>query len=165
MSKGRMLDTISVATPCGASWEGMKGDERVRFCGLCSQNVYNLSGMPRAEAEALVAKNEGRLCVRFFQREDGTLLTQDCPVGFPALARRKLAVGLASAAAVLSTITLGLFGFLYAKNDATDPPEPRPEPHVLMGKIRMGAMAVPSRPTPPVSGVEAEEADEGASGG
>src|SRR5579864_2028571 len=32
-----MLDGISVASPCDASWEAMKGDERVRFCGACEK--------------------------------------------------------------------------------------------------------------------------------
>jgi hypothetical protein len=35
--------------------------------------------MTRSEAEELIAKTEGRLCVRFFQRKDGTVLTRDCP--------------------------------------------------------------------------------------
>jgi hypothetical protein len=96
------LDRIQIASPCSMSWDAMKGDDRMRFCGSCQLNVYNLSGMSRAEAEQLVLKKEGRLCVRFFRRDDGTLLTQDCPVGWAALRRRAeriktLAVGLASA--------------------------------------------------------------------
>jgi hypothetical protein len=34
--------------------------------------------MTRAEAEALVAEKEGRLCVRFYRRPDGTMLTRNC---------------------------------------------------------------------------------------
>jgi hypothetical protein len=34
-----------------------------------------------AEAERLVVEKEGRLCVRFHRRADGTVLTRDCPVG------------------------------------------------------------------------------------
>lgn len=59
----------------------MSGDDRVRFCGVCRLNVYNLSGMTRRDATELVQLVEGRLCVRFFRRKDGTLLTSDCPVG------------------------------------------------------------------------------------
>ena len=33
------------------------------------------------EAERLIAEREGRLCVRFYQRTDGTVLTADCEVG------------------------------------------------------------------------------------
>jgi hypothetical protein len=59
----------------------MDGDARVRFCRECNRNVYNLSAMTEREAQRVVAEREGRLCVRFYQRSDGTVLTSDCPVG------------------------------------------------------------------------------------
>ena len=65
----------------------MQGDERVRFCEQCALHVYNLSAMTASEAENLVLEKEGHLCVRFFQRNDGTVLTQDCPRGLAALGR------------------------------------------------------------------------------
>ena len=37
--------------------------------------------MTEEEALKLVEEREGRLCVRFYQRRDGTVLTTDCPVG------------------------------------------------------------------------------------
>jgi hypothetical protein len=73
-----ILDNIGVAAPCEADWSRMKGDDRVRHCPECRQNVYNLSAMSRREAAALVARREGRLCVRLLQRRDGTLVTRDC---------------------------------------------------------------------------------------
>src|SRR6476646_493839 len=76
-----LLENLRIATPCSADWSEMAGDDRVRFCGGCEKNVYNLSAMTRDEAEALVRDREGRLCVRLYQRADGTVLTQDCPVG------------------------------------------------------------------------------------
>ncbi len=71
---------LRIATPCKAPWENMDGDERVRFCRECNRNVYNLSAMTDAEARRVVSEREGRLCVRFYQRRDGTVLTSDCPV-------------------------------------------------------------------------------------
>ncbi len=59
----------------------MDGDEQVRFCRECSRNVYNLSAMTETEARRVIAEREGRLCIRFYQRRDGTVLTSDCPVG------------------------------------------------------------------------------------
>jgi hypothetical protein len=85
-----MLDRISIATPCKASWEEMRGDERVRFCDACELNVYNLSAMTATEATALVARSEGHLCTRFFRRDDGTVLTRDCPVGLAARVGRQV---------------------------------------------------------------------------
>src|SRR5580765_8057104 len=70
-----MLDAISIASPCSASWDDMVGDERARFCGKCEKNVYNLSSLTRAEAEALLVEKEGKVCVRYYQRADGTVLT------------------------------------------------------------------------------------------
>lgn len=75
------LDTLRVASPCKADWNQMLGDERVRFCGLCQKNVYNVSGMTRQEAVELVEANTGSLCLRMYKRADGTVLTADCPVG------------------------------------------------------------------------------------
>jgi hypothetical protein len=78
------LDRISIASPCTASWEDMRGGDRVRFCDHCQLNVYNLSALTRTAAEKLVHDCEGRLCVRFFRRPDDTVLTQDCPRGLAA---------------------------------------------------------------------------------
>jgi hypothetical protein len=82
------LDEVRVAAPCPAAWEKMVGDERVRFCGECQLHVYNLSGMTRREAEALVTNTEGRLCVRFYRRADGSVLTRNCPTGLRAMKER-----------------------------------------------------------------------------
>jgi hypothetical protein len=75
------LDDLRIASPCQASWEDMAGDARIRFCGGCRQNVYNLSEMSRTEAEAFVDASEGRHCLRFYKRADGTLITKDCSCG------------------------------------------------------------------------------------
>ncbi|HKS17205.1 MAG TPA: hypothetical protein VJU16_07820 [Planctomycetota bacterium] len=58
----------------------MTGDDRVRYCSDCKLNVYNFSGMTRREVSELIQLEEGRLCVRFYRRKDGTLVTRDCPV-------------------------------------------------------------------------------------
>jgi hypothetical protein len=82
------LDHVQVATPCQADWNQMIGTEQVRFCAQCSLNVFNLSLMTRAEAESLIARTEGRLCVKFYRRFDGSIITRDCPVGLAAIRRR-----------------------------------------------------------------------------
>ncbi len=104
------LDLIQIASPCPASWESMKGDQRVRFCGQCRLNVYNLSEMSREEAEAFVSQREGRMCVRFFRREDGTVLTKDCPVGLAALRQRFVRATAALCGILLTLATGTLFG-------------------------------------------------------
>jgi hypothetical protein len=80
----------------------MVGDEHARFCKQCEKNVYNLSSMTRAAAEALLIEKEGKLCVRYYQRADGTILTADCPEGVERRRRkiRILALGFGVGAAV-----------------------------------------------------------------
>lgn len=75
------LDRIDVASPCTESWEGMVGDDRVRFCGKCEQSVYRLTDLPRVEAYALLERARGgeEICVRYARRADGTIVTNDCP--------------------------------------------------------------------------------------
>src|SRR6185503_6331901 len=63
---GELLNNVRIASPCSADWEKMVGDERVRHCNQCNLNVYNLSALSSLEAHDLVAKREGRLCVRFY---------------------------------------------------------------------------------------------------
>ncbi len=96
------FDRLRIASACPASWEKMKGNEQVRFCAECQLNVYNLSGMTRRQAEAVVRQTEGRLCARFYRRADGTILTRDCPVGLRALRRRTARIVGAAATALLS---------------------------------------------------------------
>ena len=74
------LEAIEIASPCSADWNAMRGDDRARFCGTCQKNVYNLSNMSRTQAQALVAEKEGKLCVQFYRRADGTVITDDCPI-------------------------------------------------------------------------------------
>jgi hypothetical protein len=96
-----LLDQVRVASPCKAEWNEMLGDERVRFCLSCEKNVYNLSSMTKDDAEALLRERLGDdLCVRFYQRADGTILTQDCPVGVKKKQRKKLALAVAGAGAM-----------------------------------------------------------------
>jgi hypothetical protein len=135
------LDRVTVAAPCGVGWENMVGDERVRFCGQCSLNVYNLSGMTKSEAERLVAQAEGRLCIRYYRRADGTILTKDCPVGLRAIRRRAARVATACASAALSFFAglLAAVGFrrpplfpaAATKNEAIKIQEISPEPLVM----------------------------------
>jgi hypothetical protein len=119
------LDHVRIASPCSADWESMLGDDRRRFCGQCELNVYNLSGMTKREAEDLVNRAEGRLCVRFYRRSDGTILTKDCPVGLRAIKRRISRVRNAVVSSVLSFFA-GFGVFAVTRQD---------QPNVLMGTV------------------------------
>lgn len=75
------LGVVTLASPCRARWNEMVGDEQVRLCGACDQHVYNLSALSTLEARELLRRTEGKICVRFFRRADGTVLTRDCSEG------------------------------------------------------------------------------------
>jgi cytochrome c-type biogenesis protein CcmE len=75
-----VLTAPRIPSPCDVPWTEMKGDDKVRLCAHCAKYVYNLSALTRDEAESLLTR-EPRLCVRFYQRADGTVLTSDCPIG------------------------------------------------------------------------------------
>ena len=131
------LEHVRVAAPCPADWAKMVGDERVRYCNQCELHVYNLSGMTRREAEALVTSSEGRLCVRFYRRADGTILTRNCPTGLSALKRRA-----SRAAAATMTAVLGFFaglGLNFGVDRALSP--------AIMGE---SAVPAPQMPAPEV---------------
>ncbi|MBI3549635.1 MAG: hypothetical protein HY078_11395 [Elusimicrobia bacterium] len=102
------LDDIRIASPCTVSWNSMEGDDRSRFCHQCRLNVFNLSSMTREEAERLIESRQGKVCVRLYRRPDGTVLTQDCPVGLKAI-RLRVAKFAAFAAGVLGMLGFGAF--------------------------------------------------------
>jgi hypothetical protein len=107
------LDDVKIATPCHARWDDMIGDDKVRFCGKCQKDVYNLSAMAREDAETLLRERSGSMCARLYRRTDGTVMTADCPVGVRAKRVRRLAIvvggGLAAglAAGFAATRTMG----------------------------------------------------------
>ena len=136
-NKNGFLDDIAVAEPCRASWDDMTGNQRVRFCGDCKLNVYNLSGMTTSEAEEMVRGTEGRLCVRFFRRADGTVLTRDCPRGL----RRAAGLAWARTAALVGILWTGLLGCMGRQADGDEGPL-RTLPQIGQ-PVEMGEMHVP----------------------
>jgi hypothetical protein len=151
------LEDLRIATPCRADWDEMSGDDRVRFCGRCEKNVYNVSALSRAEAEALVREREGRVCLRLYRRSDGTVITSDCPVG---VRRQRLGArvwasisGMATSAALLVGLWSGRARADLAAPDKkptqTQPTKGTatpPDKHVLMGKVAVGTTTPPKDP-------------------
>lgn len=136
-------NNIKIASPCSADWNEMFGDERKRFCGDCKLNVYNLSGMTRDEAETLIMNAEGRLCVRFYKRADGSVITQDCPVGWAKVKQRTKIFATAAASLVMALFTGILFVSTFSKSrvtmgEITGPlVTPSPTPTRIMGAIAL----------------------------
>jgi hypothetical protein len=102
----------------------MRGDDRVRFCDLCSKHVYNLSNLTSAEASALIRENEGNLCMRLYRRRDGTLLTADCPVGLRRAVRRKLIRAASACVLLLAGVQSAIWAYAIGRSARQIPPFP-----------------------------------------
>jgi hypothetical protein len=160
----KVLQDVRIASPCSASWEGMTGNEQVRFCDHCQLHVHNLSVMSASRAAALVQAAEGRLCVRYDAQPDGSMLVEPQEPGLPPTRRRFLMQLAASLFGLL-----GLRGFATAgsanSTAANRPrslmgaPPPRQTPVSLQGQAvaspqpppqrTMGKIAAPAtRPQP-----------------
>ncbi len=118
----------------------------------------NIENHTRDEAAALVRRAEGgeRVCMRFYRRADGTVLTADCPVGVRSARRRALALaGRAAAVLLVALGTLaGSSGCSRSSRARQRQPEPLksiinwidpPAPQRLMGDV---ACPPPPRPAP-----------------
>jgi hypothetical protein len=110
MNSLTILDNIQIASPCGADWAKMAGDDRTRFCSDCSKHVYNIASMTAEEATSLIVETQGKLCIQIYRRHDGTVLTADCPVGLRKISagrrlRRALAGGVVLPALAVAGVT------------------------------------------------------------
>jgi len=135
----------------------MVGDEKSRYCYHCKLNVFNLSAMELDEAANLIAEKDGHLCVRFYRRRDGSIITQDCPKGIER-ARRKLIAGWTAAAGLITAAFGSIFSGLMAGRQLVVRPtmgvpsapltvKPIPvikkEPWIERPAVIMGARAMP----------------------
>jgi len=96
-----------IASPCSADWNKMVGDDRVRHCAACNLDVYNFAALTDREIADLVANRQGRLCARLYRRADGTVITQNCPVGFRARVRKVSRIAGAALSAAMSVTFAG----------------------------------------------------------
>jgi hypothetical protein len=105
------LEDLHIASPCDQAWEQMVGDDRVRHCASCDKDVFNVAAMTRVEALQLITDQSGEVpCLRLFRRDDGTVLTSDCPVGVrKKRVRRLVMVGASVAAGSLAGAAGGLW--------------------------------------------------------
>lgn len=150
-----VLQNLRVASPCDASWDDMSGDDRQRFCDACEKHVYDLTVLSPPEIVELIEETEGKFCGRLYQRTDGRVLTDDCPVGVRRIIHqakrrtfRAAAMALTLAGSLIASLAYkeAVDGFVGRTVETiethTPPPLPPPE-HIVAGKI-----AVPPPPPP-----------------
>lgn len=161
-----VLDNLRIASPCSASWADMVGDHRRRYCQDCEKNVYDLTVMTPVEIVDLIEKTEGKFCGRLYQRRDGRVLTNDCPVGVARLIHqaKRRTFRMAAAAVTLSASLISLLAYQRMRDDRvfgpntvvtrtietieqnTPPPidvEPPVPGKIMIEPMLMGDIAVP----------------------
>jgi hypothetical protein len=153
------IDQIEISSPCTVPWDAMRaavgagGDGRVRFCGQCRQNVYNVEALSRGEARRLIAAREGRVCVRILRRPDGTVVTADCWARLRAARRRGLLPFLGMMVLVglteLIAIGVGLVRLKGLMGGAPPPPIALTDMPLLPRPRMMGALPAQRFPAEP----------------
>jgi len=152
--RASVIDSLSIASPCPKLWSEMEltASEAVRFCGDCKKNVYNVAQMSSLEAALLLQKGcaqreagmESSVCMQLYRRADGTVITDDCPVGLKRI-RDAWSKGRRHVAAALALVFGSLAGGLGARaqeaKSAASPPVPAGQERVLRGDV-IGGEAV-----------------------
>jgi hypothetical protein len=134
------LDLVEIPIPCEVPWDSMPGDEQVRHCGQCKQNVYNVSSLTRAEAMQLM---RSRACLRIYRRPDNTVITSDCRARLRAARKRGLWVFAGALLVVLwaqiCAQLVGLMGLRRLIGGGATMGEPAPMPGQVVDVPLMGA--------------------------
>lgn len=103
-----LASAVRIATPCPAKWESMVGTERVRHCGTCDKEVWNLTALDAEEVEVfLVARAEEKPCIRMYRRPDGHFQDGPCVPGRVRVVRAAAiatALGLVGATALFAAL-------------------------------------------------------------
>lgn len=121
-NKKSILDRVSIAAPCNADWDNMVGDERERFCNQCTLNVYNISSMSKSDAEEFLSlRTQGRVCVQFYKRKDGTIITDNCPKGLRVIRDKTRKMFQAASAFLTLIATSNLFAWAQQTNEPVHP--------------------------------------------
>ena len=101
-----ILDSICIAMPCSVDWNEMKGDNKVRLCGGCNKNVYNLSAMSKSEAEEVLS-GPTLPCIQIMRSNEGAIVVDETAIltqGKSNVIRGFWSYGKTAVSAVLSLI-------------------------------------------------------------
>lgn len=99
-----VLASLTLVRGCSVSWDAMVGTARVRNCGVCEREVFDLTALDPEEIEAFLSERREKLpCLRLYVRPDGRYQEGPC-----APARRRL-FHAAAAAALLGLVGLGAY--------------------------------------------------------
>ncbi|MDT5295254.1 MAG: hypothetical protein QOJ76_2134 [Acidobacteriota bacterium] len=130
------IDKLRVAAPCRESWDEMAGTDEVRFCSHCRKGVHDVSQLTRTQAERLVARSRGGVCVRFVRHADGSVVVREKPPAFGRVRRRLSFV----ASGVLAAL-LGLFTDARAQAPSTYKSKSCPDARINVTRTRRAGVS------------------------
>ena len=139
------LDLVEIPIPCEVPWDSMPGDEQVRHCGQCKQNVYNVEAFTRAEALRLL---NARACLRIYRRPDNTVLTSDCRERLRAARKKGLLVFAGVALVILWAQICAQFVGLMGLKRLWGGTRTMGEPIAVPGQMAPPVIPVPGPPVP-----------------
>lgn len=150
-----VMNRLKIAAPCDADWDEMRGDDKSRHCALCDKFVYNLPLLEPDELVSLIERTEGQFCGRLYARRDGTVLTDDCPVGAArkmARARRRGVAAAAVLAGLVAAAGAGIYSAAWGGCDVGPGP--------IAGEIEIvEPVEIPDMPEEPMMGAIAIDPD------
>ncbi|MDR3615995.1 MAG: hypothetical protein P4L53_20730 [Candidatus Obscuribacterales bacterium] len=154
-----IINNLRIASPCPMLWGDMQRthEEAVRFCGDCHKKVYDVSKMSAKETTMLLQKAEvsgASICMQLYRRADGTILTDDCPVGMRRIRDTWRKLRSTAAAFVVFLCSQSLFAqgkdlAAQSKSSSTRPRVPVPSDSAVPPPppgVRFGGMI----PPPPI---------------
>ena len=144
-----LVNSLQIASPCPMKWGDMQRteEEAIRFCGDCSKNVYDVSKMSAKDASLLLQKAEisgSSTCMQLWRRADGTVITDDCPVGLRRI--RDSWKKVRSAVATFALLLMAQTSFAQTKGDSADKGLPTRGKVAVPPPVATGGFVVPSVP-------------------
>ena len=121
MAPKHFLNNVTIPSPCNADWSSMIGNDQVRFCEHCNLDVHNLSELTRTQAARLVARANGRLCVRYHQDPAGRPLTLPAGRKLHHIGRRVSRIAAGAFTATLSVTSAVAQGSMSYQRDSAGP--------------------------------------------
>lgn len=67
---------LVIPEPCSADWEAMHGDDRKRFCDMCTKHVHNVSELTEEQAHELLGSSDD-LCIQYAFDRSGEVMFAD----------------------------------------------------------------------------------------
>jgi hypothetical protein len=106
---------FQIMSACTEDWDSMIGNDQIRFCSHCRLSVHDLTQMNRKRIKRLIARSNGRLCVRYSK-----LIPPSTPPALKTLYKigRRTSVIAASAFSASLSISSAIAGTVNSKQDS-----------------------------------------------